>query len=167
MMKFRAVLSVLPMLCGGLLAQSVNGYAHASAFPRQITHVVVIFQENRTPDNLFHFLTPACPIPGVANGLNACTPNPVNSSCYNIAPCGLSNQLGSVAAIPLAGIPMKGSGDPTHSHTAFSLMCDPDPANGYTCRNDGAWKIKLSGSSKGENSYSYVLNPAIKNDQKL
>ena len=31
-------------------------------FPPQIKNVVVIFQENRTPDNLFHFLAPACPL---------------------------------------------------------------------------------------------------------
>ena len=34
-----------------------TGVAFAQ-FPPQIKNVVVIFQENRTPDNLFHFLTP-------------------------------------------------------------------------------------------------------------
>ena len=46
-------------------------------FPPQIKNVVVIFQENRTPDNLFHYLTPACPLPQNADPLDACIPRPV------------------------------------------------------------------------------------------
>ena len=45
-------------------------------FPPQIKNVIVIFQENRTPDNLFHFLTPACPLPSNTDALHACTPPP-------------------------------------------------------------------------------------------
>ena len=63
-------------LPGNLSAQNTK----PSLFPPQITHVVVVFQENRTPDNLFHFLTPLCPIPKGATGLAACTPNPVTTS---------------------------------------------------------------------------------------
>jgi phospholipase C len=135
--------------------------AKAAIFPSEITHVVVIFQENRTPDNLFHFLSPVCPIPAGASGFNACTPSPVTSKCYAISPCGLSNQSGSVVAVPLTGVPMTGSSDPNHSHTAFSQMCDPDPTDGYACRNDGAWQI--SQSIKGANSYGYVENPPVTN----
>jgi phospholipase C len=131
------------------------------AFPSQIKHVVVIFQENRTPDNLFHFLSPLCPLPSGASGLAACTPAPVTSSCYDISPCGLSNQSGTVAPVPLAAVLMKGSTSPDHSHNAFNIMCDPDPANGYACRNDGAWGVAQSG--RGGNSYSYVENTAVTN----
>src|SRR5580698_10207569 len=107
-----------------LRAQSEIERRKPSAFPSQITHVVVIFQENRTPDNLFHFLSPLCTIPTGASGLSACIPNPVTSSCYNISPCGLSNQSGSPVPVTLTGVPLHGSTDPDHSHTAFSLMCD-------------------------------------------
>jgi phospholipase C len=141
--------------------QHENANLKQPVFPSQIKHVVVIFQENRTPDNLFHFLSPLCPIPSGASGLNACIPSPVTSSCYDISPCGLSNQTGSVVPITLVGMPLAGSTDPDHSHTAFSQMCDPDPANGYACRNDGAWQI--SQNVKGKNSYGYVLNPPVTN----
>jgi phospholipase C len=161
--------SLLILVLGTLLPASLTTQSVAqspidtpkSPFPPQITHVVVIFQENRTPDNLFHFLSPACPIPVGASGLNACTPSPVTTSCYDISPCGLSNQSGSVLPITLAGVPMAGSTDPNHSHTAFEQMCDPDPANAYACRNDGAWQV--SQSTKGANSYGYVENPAVTN----
>jgi phospholipase C len=152
---------ILLFLSGTLAGQSKTPHAPAAGFPSQFKHVVVIFQENRTPDNLFHFLSPLCRIPAGASGLKACTPSPVTSSCYNISPCGLSNQSGNVSPVILSGVPMAGSSDPLHSHTAFSQMCDADPANKYACRNDGAWQIQQSVT--GANSYGYVLNPAVTN----
>jgi len=127
-------------------------------FPSQIMHVVVIFQENRTPDNLFHFLTPACPIPNGASGPAACTPTPVTTSCYDVSPCGLSNRSGTVKPFTLKPVPLYGSNDPSHAHTAWEQMCDPDPANNYACRNDGAWQIKPY-----NDSYGYVDNTAVTN----
>ncbi len=157
-MKLTARLLLLMLASGTLLAQSVKKQSKPQAFPSQITHVVVIFQENRTPDNLFHFLSPLCSIPQGAKGLNACTPNPVTNSCYDISPCGLSNQSGTVVPVTLAPVPLHGSTDPSHAHTAFEQMCDPDPANAYACRNDGAWQIKPY-----NNSYAYVENPSVTN----
>jgi hypothetical protein len=131
--------------------------ALASAqFPSEIKNVVVIVQENRTPDNLFHFLTPACHIPADATGYNACTPTPVTNSCYDISPCGLSNQGGPVIPVTLAGVALAGSVDPVHSHSGFSDMCDPDLT--FKCRNDGAWKTSPNGVS-----YGFVLNSAVTN----
>ncbi len=167
-MKVAAKFLVLPVLSAILLSQSLLvqsslaqskiDRAKPTAFPPQITHIVVIFQENRTPDNLFHFLSPLCTIPTGASGLAACTPNPVTTSCYDVSPCGLSNRSGSVKPVTLTPVPLYGSSDPSHAHTAFEQMCDPDPANGYACRNDGAWHIKPI-----NNSYAYVENTAVTN----
>jgi hypothetical protein len=143
------------VLVGTLVAQSKS--IESAGFPAQITHVVVIVQENRTPDNLFHFLTPACAVPKGATGLAACTPTPVTSSCYDVAPCGLSNKSGKPQPIPLKGISLSDKRDPLHAHSPFDQMCDPDPANGYLCRNDGAWRITPG------ISYSYVTNPPVTN----
>lgn len=138
--------------------------AALAQFPSQITRVVVIFQENRTPDNLFHFLTPACPIPRGATGLAACTPAPVTTSCYDISPCGISNQktlsnpTGKPVPIALKGTLLSGSVDPDHSHGGFVNMCDPDPTT-FECRNDGAWKT----SNPAGDSYGYVSNPKVTN----
>src|SRR5436305_5308909 len=121
-------------------------------FPPQIQNIVIVVQENRTPDNLFHSLKPACAIPPNAAGLSACTPA-VSSSCYNIAPCGVSNQGGSPVAVPLAPVPLYGSPLPQHSHWSFEKMCDPDPAT-LQCRNDGAWQITVPTGG----SYGYVQN---------
>lgn len=126
-------------------------------FPPQIKNVVVIVQENRTPDNLFHFLTPACPIPRDANGLALCTPYPVTDGCYNISPCAVSGQSGTPVAVPLKGRAFAGGSDPNHSHKGFSDTCDLDLGTSQ-CRNDGAWKV----ASKNF-AYSYVSNTTVKN----
>jgi hypothetical protein len=90
------------------------GSAAAAQFPPTIKNVVVIFQENRTPDNLFHFLTPQCPLGPGPGGELACTPVSVTTSCYNISPCGLSNQSGTVVPVVLAPRPLAGKIDPDH-----------------------------------------------------
>ena len=137
------------------LSAAVAGWAQ---FPPQIRNVVIIVQENRTPDNLFHYLTPACPIPPNAQGLTACTPAPVTSSCYNIAPCGVSNQLGIPVPVTLTPTSLYGPILPQHSHWSFEKMCDPDPAT-LECRNDGAWKITVPTGG----AYSYVENTPVWN----
>jgi len=158
-MKSTANFPLLLALSGTLIAQSKSAPTKPGAFPPQIKHVVVIVQENRTPDNLFHFLSPLCSIPAGATGLSACTPSPVTSSCYDISTCGLSDKSGTVEPVTLTAVPLMGSVDPDHSHKAFSQMCDADPANGYVCRNDGAWRIK---PNRGR-SYGYVDNPVVTN----
>jgi phospholipase C len=158
-MKLTSGPLLLLALSGALIAQSKISQPRPAGFPPQINHVLVIVQENRTPDNLFHFLSPLCSIPAGASGLSACTPSPVTTSCYDVATCGLSNKSGSVQSITLTAVPLMGSVDPDHSHKAFSQMCDADPANGYACRNDGAWRIR---PKKGA-AYSYVDNPVVTN----
>jgi len=140
-----------------LVAALAAGTACAQ-FPPQIRYVIVVVQENRTPDNLFHFLKPACPIPRNATGLKACAPSPVTSSCYNIAPCGLSNRAGHPVPVTLQPRPLADSVDPMHSHAAFLNMCDPAPGS-LACQNDGAWKTAFPLNA----SYAYVADPAVTN----
>lgn len=140
-----------------LVLVSAGATASAQIIP-QIQNVVVIVQENRTPDNLFHYLAPACPIPANAAGLTACTPAPVTSNCYNVAPCGVSNQGGTPVPVTLHSVPLYGSVDPNHSHGSFELMCDRDPAT-LLCRNDGAWRIANPAGA----AFGFVANSAITN----
>src|SRR5712692_7749583 len=72
--------------------------------PGKIQHVVVIFQENRTPDNLFH---------GLPNA--------------DIANSGV-NSLGQT--IPLTPIPLANDYDMDHSHDAFVKMYDGGKMDG-------------------------------------
>src|SRR3989449_4338400 len=72
--------------------------------PGKIQHVVVIFQENRTPDNLFH---------GLPNA--------------DIANSGV-NSLGQT--IPLTPIPLANNYDLSHAHSAFVAMYDGGKMDG-------------------------------------
>jgi phospholipase C len=111
-------------------------------------HVIVIFQENRTPDNLFHYLTPECP----AGTLNA--------SCYDIATSGLAE--GQTQPVTLTSVLLDNDYDPDHHHSAFVAMCDPDSTG--KCQMDGANQITdtcKTGATDcpGPNlSYKYVDN---------
>jgi phospholipase C len=80
-----------------------------------IQHVVVIFQENRTPDNLFQ--------------------DPVLiSRGADIVQSGV-NSKGQT--IPLSPIDLGNPYDVSHTHAAFVKMCDLNAATGQ-CRMDGA-----------------------------
>jgi len=148
-MRFKIICQVFLLGTGAAFAQ----------FPPQIKNVVVIFQENRTPDNLFHFLTPACPLPKNPSALDSCIPASVTDKCYDISPCGLSDQKGTPPTpVELKPVPLSGSVDPDHSHNGFNNMCNPDPAT-LKCRNDGAWKTSTPAGS----SYGYVANTAVTN----
>jgi len=86
--------------------------------PAKIQHVVVIVQENRSTDNLFHDPT-------------------LISRGADLASSGL-NSKGQL--IPLAPLPMVVDYGLDHSHTAFLEMCDLGSAG---CAMDGADKIQV------------------------
>jgi phospholipase C len=71
---------------------------------QKIQHIVIIFQENRTPDNLFH---------GLPNA--------------DIANSGV-NSLGQT--IPLTPIPLANNYDLSHAHSAFVAMYDGGKMDG-------------------------------------
>jgi len=102
-------------------------------FPNPIRHVVLIFQENRTPDNLFQGLLTW---PGL---------NPAN---YVIASSGLNS---SGQTIPLVAAPFGNHYDLSHAHQAFLQMYD----NG---KMDGADLITCYGTCPANPQYVYVDN---------
>jgi phospholipase C len=96
------------LLVAGLLV-NLNGCAGGGGSTRmsssgKIQHVVVIFQENRTPDNLFHGL----PNADIANsGMNS-----------------------DGQTIPLVPVSLVTDYDPNHSHNSFVLMYDTGRMDG-------------------------------------
>lgn len=159
MMHRMAIVSLTLVFASPLAFTQGPSQAQQFTFPPQIKNVVIIFQENRTPDNLFHYLKPACPLPASTDPLHACIPRRVTDDCYDISPCGLSSQNGSPPVpVTLQPAGLADSVDPDHSHNGFNNMCDPDPAT-LKCRNDGAWKT----SSPAGSSYAYVENTPVTN----
>jgi len=102
--------------------------APAGGFAQQFQHVVLIVQENRTPDNLFQGL---CVTP------MTCSVTP-SSAQYDIQ---ISNWLDNRepgGIIQPSPVELAENGfDPGHDHTSFNDMCDKNPGTGK-CRMDGA-----------------------------
>jgi phospholipase C len=100
-----------------------------------LPHVVIIFQENRTPDNLFQGL--CLPPNGSGSSCNSVNPS---ASQYNIASSGTDSEG---ATIPLSPIDLGTVGsnpdtyDLSHSHPSFVDMCDLNSSTGV-CTMDGA-----------------------------
>jgi phospholipase C len=86
-----------------------------------IQHIVIIFQENRTPDNLFQ--DPVL----IANGAD-------------IASQGINS---SGATVPLVSTTLGVDYDNSHKHDAFESMCDLDTTSN-TCKMDGADLITVT-----------------------
>ena len=101
----------------------------------KIQHVVIIFQENRTPDNLFQGLCAA------NGGVPGCG---TNAAQYDIASSGVNSQG---VTIPLSPIDLGTNGsdpdnyDLSHAHSAFVSMCHLNTSTGV-CAMDGADLIK-------------------------
>jgi len=149
----RVSVSILLFCVGGFLL-SLNGCGSSTTANNQlpqaskIQHVVIIFQENRTPDNLFQ--DPVL----IANGAD-------------IQNYGVNSQG---QQIPLSQIDLGTAGtnpdnyDLNHAHIAFTQMCDLNTAT-QVCKMDGADLISYScatgvtGCAPANPQFMYV-NPA-------
>ena len=98
-------------------------YAQISSFQ----HVVVIVQENRTPDNLFQGL---CAAP-----YGACAVPPTTTAPYDIQ---TSNWKTKGGTIQPTTIPLANTYDLSHAHSAFNAMCDIVAGTPAHCQMDGA-----------------------------
>lgn len=98
--------------------------------PQQIDHVVIIFQENRTPDNLFQGLCAA------NGGVPGCDPTGVNPAQYDIASSGQTSGGTTIPLTPVAG-GLITNYDLGHGHYSFLVSCNYQTSTN-TCKMDGA-----------------------------
>ena len=112
--------------------------------PAQITsfqHVVVIVQENRTPDNLFYGL---CATPRGAKERCSTTPD---ASQYNIQTANWLDKNSSTGVTQPTPVALANKYDLSHAHKAFTQMCNANSSG--TCKMDGAGDIACSGTCTG------------------
>jgi phospholipase C len=118
-------------------------------YPNPIKHVVLMIQENRTPDNLFHGLLT---YPGL---------NPAN---YNLASSGLALVNGQEQTIPLTPIALPTDFDLGHAYADFYVMYDNgqmDGANQIPDQCNPNARDCINGG-KGQNlSYEYVQSSDV------
>jgi phospholipase C len=137
---------LLVFICLAVVAAFAQGTIQ---YPNPIKHVVLIIQENRTPDNLFHGLLT---YPGI---------NPTN---YDLASSGLALVNGQEQTITLTPVRLATDFDLGHAHADFFVMYDsgkmdganqiPDSCNPHApdCKNGG----------QGQNlSYEYVQSSDV------
>jgi phospholipase C len=109
-----------------LLIVPIPAFAQVSNF----RHVIVIFQENRTPDNLFQGL---CAPP--FGGSNSCSTTPTGRQ-YNIQTKDWLDKYSGTGVTQPLPIPLVNDYDFKHNHLAFVLQCDKNASG--RCRMDGA-----------------------------
>jgi len=107
----------------------------ADAQTASFQHIVVIVQENRTPDNLFQ---------GLCGPNRALCPSP-----YNLQSFGTDNEGNQVPLVPVS---LGSAYDPDHSHNGFVQMCDLEPRTNQ-CQMDG---LSSSGCQAGKCSFAFV-----------
>jgi len=123
----------------------------AAAQPANFQHIVVIFQENRTPDNLFQGL---CIRP--FGSPDSCSTTP-SASQYNIQTSNWLDKTSPAGVTKPALVPLANKYDLSHAHSAFVAQCDQDPTSG-ACRMDGAAGVSCSGKCMSKPQYRYVGN---------
>src|ERR1700687_4705827 len=122
MTKLRILIFAILLLAMGGTLLSLNGCGGTGGSPPppppppgKIHHVVVIFQENRTPDNLFQ--------------------DPILISRGADIAQSVVNSEGQT--VPLSPVGLSINYDLSHSHAEFVKMCDLNSVTGQ-CRMDGA-----------------------------
>jgi phospholipase C len=141
-MKTTARVLFLLSFCGAALSQ-----AQISSFQ----HVIVIVQENRSPDNLFQGL---CTPP--FGKKTSCSITPTGSQ-YNIQTTNWLDKTSSTGTTTPIPISLDNKYDPSHRHDAFTTTCDLNTTTGV-CKMDGAASIACTGTCPTKPSFHYVTN---------
>jgi phospholipase C len=131
-----AIALLLSAGCGqGVPPGTVSGAAsHAAQAPSKISHVVIIFQENRSPDNLFNGLPGA---DTVRTGLNS-----------------------KGKRVPLRPVSMTAPYDLGHLHRSFEGEYNDGQMNGFN-REDSRCRAAIVCIPKDVRAYGYVPHDEI------
>lgn len=122
-------------------------YAQVLTTPTNFQHVVVIFQENRTPDNLFQGL---CTSPGI------CSTTPTTSQ-YNIQTSNWLDKTSPGGVIQPGTVLLANAYDLSHAHSAWVTQCDLNPTTN-SCQMDGAAGVNCSGTCPAHPQFRFVDN---------
>ncbi len=126
------------------------GFRAAPASIASFQHIVLIVQENRTPDNLFHEL---CAPPFGSAATCSTTPGPGQ---YDIQTANWLDKTSSTGVTQPAPASVISLFDLGHAHANFQAMCDPNSAG--TCQMDGAGTNTCIGICPPKPEYQYVAN---------
>ena len=126
-------LAAKSVLLASLFASSL-ACAQISSF----THVIIVVQENRSPDNLFYYL--CSPPYGTSS---SCSTSPSNTQ-YDILTSNWADVTSSTGYTQPLSVALANSYDIRHSHDAFTTTCDIDSTG--VCRMDGGAQTACTGT---------------------
>ncbi len=115
----------------------------AQAQISRFQHIIVVFQENRTPDNLFYALCANFP----------CSPTPSNTQ-YNIQTANWLDETSPTGVTQPTGVALANYYSVGHGHVAWKKQCDLNTiVNPPQCRMDGA-----AFTSANRGAFAFVIN---------
>jgi phospholipase C len=121
----------------------------ASAQISRFEHVIVIFQENRTPDNLFQGI---CKAPYN----KVCNTKPTAYQ-YNVQTKDWIDKHSSTGVTQPSSVALANTYDLGHNHDSFDKMCDADTKTGK-CKMDGAGDVTCNVNCPTKPQFKYVDN---------
>ena len=92
-------------------------------------HVIIVFQENRTPDNLFQ---------GLCVTSSSCSTTPTGNQ-YNIQTRNWVDKNSPGGVTQPQPVPLAGTYDLNHMHSSWTAQCDP--GTNQACKMDGAGNV--------------------------
>ena len=122
----------------------------AAAQISSFQHIIVVVQENRTPDNLFQGL--CSPPYGTSS---SCSTTPTGSQ-YNIQTSNWLDKTSSTGTTQPTSVPLANAYDLGDKHSAFTAMCDVSTSG--TCKMDGAATNICVGTCPTHSWFKYVDN---------
>ena len=118
---------------------------------RNFKHIVVIFQENRSTDNLFQGL---CSPPFGSSA--SCNTKP-GTGQYDIQTDNWLDKKSSAGKIQPLPVALANKYDLDHGHTGFVALCDRDQV-AEACLMDGAGDVRCVGACPSQPAFRYVDN---------
>jgi phospholipase C len=137
---------------------AVPARAHEPRFPTPFKHVVVIFQENRTPDNLFQGL---CHPP--FGHRHSCSTTPAEHQ-YNISTAGWRDKNSPTGVTDPAPVALGNTYDLSHAHSAFLKMYNGgkmDGAGDVFCSPNAGTSCPATPQFKFVDNSTGILDPYL------
>jgi hypothetical protein len=121
--------------------------APASAQITSFQHIILVIQENRTPDNLFQGL---CATP------SACSIQP-GPGQYNIQTTRWLDNTSRTGTTNPTAVQLGLNYDIHHNHASFVAMCDMNPSTGACAMDGAAHEACVSGPCPKRAAFGFVI----------
>jgi len=141
-MKYAAIVAVFACLAGVPLSAQIPHFQH----------VIVVVQENRTPDNFFQGL--CAPPYGTPD---SCSTNP-GPNQYNIQTSKWADMTTARGYTQPQPVGLTAAYDLDHSHPSVVQQCDNQFALNTPCKMDGASRVPCYGTCPSKPQFRYIDN---------